>query len=616
MARVASLDFGMSVDAKKLGRGLADARRKFRTFSRNVKRELGGLAKFGATAGAALAGGFIAAARKTLTEADKIAKRARSLQIGAKDLQTLSHAAAEAGIEFEKFSKIYQRVQQVQTEAHLGLTTYTDALDILGISSKQFGDSATTTKQALTLLSDAFRNAGGNAVKLGALNKLLGARITGLTGTMLANIRAFFATQAQYERMGGYIEERLLPGAEEFNDTMTKLGTVAFAQFSNAVLEALPRFESVEAFVTDMGMKVRGLTTDFIDFAKELKNVGEELQRFVRDNAGMLSLLAVGIGAFKGFKLGKGVGPKGAGIGAGVGAVGTAAGLGALFWDEIKASFLDEDSYRRMRGGMGDAGDATDALWQSLMHLNETALESAKAVDGFDAALAGIREIPEGIQLATQEAMLGFARHARNALPFGRKPGEDFLQAFGLVPRGPAPEPAAPQPHRLARWWEGMSDKLKKDFASFGGMVRENLRTALLTGDLKPVGKAFLQSLQAALIDSLLEGLGRGLKAVLEGGGFSAFLGGFGFGGGRAAGGPVRGGVPYLVGERGMEMFVPQASGRIIPHGRLGGGGTSVVNNFQIVGDVTRQTRDVLRRDAALIGDLVSATRREQGVVS
>jgi hypothetical protein len=38
----------------------------------------------------------------------------------------------------------------------------------------------------------------------------------------------------------------------------------------------------------------------------------------------------------------------------------------------------------------------------------------------------------------------------------------------------------------------------------------------------------------------------------------------------RAAGGPVSGGVPYLVGERGPEMFMPRTSGIIIPNGGIG----------------------------------------------
>jgi hypothetical protein len=43
---------------------------------------------------------------------------------------------------------------------------------------------------------------------------------------------------------------------------------------------------------------------------------------------------------------------------------------------------------------------------------------------------------------------------------------------------------------------------------------------------------------------------------------------------GRAAGGPVAAGSPYLVGERGPELYVPTTSGSIVPHGA--GGGTSI----------------------------------------
>lgn len=41
----------------------------------------------------------------------------------------------------------------------------------------------------------------------------------------------------------------------------------------------------------------------------------------------------------------------------------------------------------------------------------------------------------------------------------------------------------------------------------------------------------------------------------------------------RASGGPVSAGRPYVVGERGQEVFVPGQSGTIIPHGGRGGGG-------------------------------------------
>jgi hypothetical protein len=60
------------------------------------------------------------------------------------------------------------------------------------------------------------------------------------------------------------------------------------------------------------------------------------------------------------------------------------------------------------------------------------------------------------------------------------------------------------------------------------------------------------------------------LKAAIMGGAFGGGALAHGFLGlleGRASGGPVRGGRPYMVGERGPEMFVPSGSGTIIPSG-------------------------------------------------
>jgi hypothetical protein len=46
----------------------------------------------------------------------------------------------------------------------------------------------------------------------------------------------------------------------------------------------------------------------------------------------------------------------------------------------------------------------------------------------------------------------------------------------------------------------------------------------------------------------------------------------------RAAGGPVTGGSPYIVGERGPELFVPGRSGSIVANNQLAGGGDTIVN--------------------------------------
>jgi hypothetical protein len=74
------------------------------------------------------------------------------------------------------------------------------------------------------------------------------------------------------------------------------------------------------------------------------------------------------------------------------------------------------------------------------------------------------------------------------------------------------------------------------------------------------------------------------------------------FGGGRANGGPVSSGTSYVVGERGPELFVPNTSGKIIPNGGSGGGGSTInltVNGAIDAEGTARTIIDVLNRSSS-----------------
>lgn len=65
----------------------------------------------------------------------------------------------------------------------------------------------------------------------------------------------------------------------------------------------------------------------------------------------------------------------------------------------------------------------------------------------------------------------------------------------------------------------------------------------------------------------------------------------------RAMGGPVQAGVPYLVGERGPELFVAPSNGSIVPNHKMGGSGLRQTNNFIVQGRIDRRTQDQVVSD-------------------
>lgn len=75
----------------------------------------------------------------------------------------------------------------------------------------------------------------------------------------------------------------------------------------------------------------------------------------------------------------------------------------------------------------------------------------------------------------------------------------------------------------------------------------------------------------------------------------------------KAIGGPVQSGQPYMVGERGAEMFVPNSSGSIIPNNRLGGGGGTIVN--QVINVTTGVQQTVRAEIMGLMPQIANAAK-------
>ena len=105
------------------------------------------------------------------------------------------------------------------------------------------------------------------------------------------------------------------------------------------------------------------------------------------------------------------------------------------------------------------------------------------------------------------------------------------------------------------------------------------------------------------------------LMSILGGMGGTGGIGGFFgslFGGFRAEGGPVSAGTPYVVGEKGPEVFVPRNSGNIIPNGAVIGGGQSITNvTYSIQAVDASSFRQLVARDPEFIFNVTEQGRRQ-----
>ena len=96
--------------------------------------------------------------------------------------------------------------------------------------------------------------------------------------------------------------------------------------------------------------------------------------------------------------------------------------------------------------------------------------------------------------------------------------------------------------------------------------------------------------------------------------GSSQFVAGNSFGGFLASGGPAMAGTPYIVGEKGPELFMPGRSGTVIPNNALGGSTSVVVNvdasgNSNVQGDQQQGKQLGVAISAAVQAELVKQQR-------
>jgi lambda family phage tail tape measure protein len=105
------------------------------------------------------------------------------------------------------------------------------------------------------------------------------------------------------------------------------------------------------------------------------------------------------------------------------------------------------------------------------------------------------------------------------------------------------------------------------------------------------------------------------LSSLFSGGGSGGLFGGAIIPGFLANGGPAQSNTPYIVGERGPELFVPNNAGRVIPNNKLGMGGseTQVINTavtYSIQAVDAQSFKALLARDPEFIHNVAEQGRR------
>jgi phage-related minor tail protein len=191
--------------------------------------------------------------------------------------------------------------------------------------------------------------------------------------------------------------------------------------------------------------------------------------------------------------------------------------------------------------------------------------------------------------------------------------------------------------NQVTEQYGGIASAVGDSFStSFKGIINGSMTAReALAGFFQSVADAFLDMAAQIISKWIQMTILNSVLSLFPGGGGLAKSGGAGFDmgplnnvgmstfnpansfpglSGRASGGPVSAGTPYMVGEKGPELFMPGRSGTIVPNNALGGGSTNVVVNVDasgsnVQGDQAQAKQLGVAVSAAVQAELVKQQR-------
>ena len=540
------------------------------------------------------AGGLGLLVSNSLKATDALAKTAGKIGTTTEALSALQYAGQLTGVEVNTMNMALQRFTRRASEAAVGTGEAKGALRELGVDAREL--VRLPLDQRMLVLADAFEGVQSESDRLRLAFKLFDSEGTAVINMLKQTGAEMDAVFKEAEQLGLVLSEDTTQGVEDANDAFTRLqslfrGTVLqitaavapalealFTHLKNVKLEALEGAGGVEGFakaivdkflsaVRSMIVGIAHVHTAFnnllfdlnvaiFDFRRIFGLDGlDESERQIKDKILQINMALGAIEKFGEEKAGR--------------AVDTLRALGFPTVEEAKA-------------GLAKLVAENDAVMARLQRpVRPEAPDYSSWLAEFDRLIAGVREKTDTVKDSIEEVTV-------TAQKPWYMPFINGVKMFGTS---------------LDELVNEKLPDLKQMVDSFALQTMNNFTQAFVDGvtGAKSFGES-IRNLAKSVVDSLIkmlvqyyltEPLFRALS-----GGIGSFFDGGSFGKGfmdnlktRATGGPVSGGTPYLVGERGPELMVPAGNGSVVPNNALGGSGVTVVQNINVTTGVQQTVR-------------------------
>ena len=530
-----------------------------------------------ALVGVAGVAGFGYLAKRSLDATDSLKKTADKIGTTTEALGALRYAANVSGVETRTLDMAMQRFTRRAAEAAAGTGEAKAAIRELGLNAQELNRMPLDEK--MLALADAFGGVSNESDKLRLAFKLFDSEGAALVNTLGLGKDGLTAMLGEARALGLTMSSSAAVGVEKTNDALLKLGGLFKGVTDQTVAALAPAIEMlVERF------------TGFLQRSIETKG---GIERFAKSLAVDL-LNGIKIALFAIEDLANGF------IKVYNGAVSVKNQLKDTFGQGTKSAA----AYKKELADIDD---------QMQGNANATNLSEDKQMDVMDLLIARRKEV---LKLYHQAQDAEAKTPVGNVSFAGRLVGDLDALILSLSSTKDAivnlPAAVVPALNNIELGFKSWSDTIPGLDTSIQALANQGLSgltdalTAGVTGAanfadaMKSMAKSVIDSLIKMLIQKYIVDAAFGAISGFIGGGVTANTN-FGpamnapnFGpqlSGKAIGGSVQSGQPYMVGERGPEMFVPNSQGSIVPNGRSGGGGVVVNQTINVTTGVQQTVR-------------------------
>mgnify|MGYP001431543058 CR=1 FL=1 len=540
------------------------------------------------------AGGFGFLIKSSMDSIDKISKLSRTLGISVADLRKLEFAADLSGLSVDTVARAVRNLNRVMVDFQGGTGDAKDAFDELGITSDDLNAVMGDQFKVLELLADRFERVENSAVRSSIAQDLFGGRASEMLLVLEEGADGLAQISDEAERFGLLLSASAAKGVEDANDSFTRLFAL-FKGLRDSVVSFLApaiqrAVESAQKFIEGLIKESGGIKK----FAEKISlSIVNAIQTFAETMAFLINII--------------------------LGAVNAIITAMNFLTEEILGTTISQEkfSHKTMLAtkSLNDLLDKTHKFHpeaQLLIHeFDELARAGFNDADALENLASRASDLSTAFQdskfslNSNQKAMASVAHHSRE-MAGAIKISEESIKNLPYLPTDfeiqftslkDAIKLAGEEGENLNDVMDTGTDnsyefgtglkELAKNARNFSKNMEdvvirgiqsfEDALVSAVTGTMK-LKDAFKQMAASIISDIIRMTIRMQISAPIAEFLSSSLPFGSSSVPAKAMGGSVSAGKPYMVGERGAELFIPGGSGTIIPSNQVSGGGGTVVN--------------------------------------